>query len=249
MRNIRRLVSASPRRPPATSHQARHVGRNLNFGHQSKYNYKRYAFYDFYLPFMRLIITRHGETEENKAGVIQGHLPGKLSASGIDQAKKVAPRLKDEKIDFIYSGDLKRTSDTAKEIAKFHSNTPIEFVEELRERNMGEFQGKKISDFNWGKSDFTAATFSESKEVETMEQLYRRAESFLDKIISKHQHETVLFVGSNGINKALIAVIIGKSHEDIKGFENQHNTSVNIFDIDEDKNHKMHIFNCKEHLD
>ncbi len=51
---------------------------------------------------MRLIITRHGETEENIAGIMMGHLQGKLSATGIEQAKKVALRLKDEKIDFIF---------------------------------------------------------------------------------------------------------------------------------------------------
>ena len=94
---------------------------------------------------MRLILTRHGETEENKIGIMQGHLPGKLSAEGIEQAQKLALRLKDEKIDFIYSSDLARASDTAKEIASFHPHAPIKFVEDLRERNLGEFQGKKKS--------------------------------------------------------------------------------------------------------
>jgi len=28
---------------------------------------------------MKLIIVRHGETEENKKGILQGHLPGKLT--------------------------------------------------------------------------------------------------------------------------------------------------------------------------
>jgi len=61
---------------------------------------------------MKLIIVRHGETEENKKGIVMGHLPGKLSQEGINQIKKVALRLKDEKIDFIYSSDLTRASDT-----------------------------------------------------------------------------------------------------------------------------------------
>ena len=47
----------------------------------------------------------------------------------------------------------------------------------------------------------------------------------------------------------MIAVITGKSPEDIKSIENQHNTSINIFEIDEDKNHKIHTFNCIKHLD
>ena len=197
---------------------------------------------------MKLIITRHGETEENKVGIMQGQLPGKLSATGINQAKKVASRLKDERIDFIFSSDLARASDTAKEIAKFHPNTPIEFVEDLRERNLGEFQGKKKSDFGWDAKDYKA-TYIQPKEGETMEELYNRAESFLHKIISKHHNDTVLFVGHNGINKALITVITGKKHEDIRGIDNQHNTSVNVFEIDEDKNHKILCFNCIKHLD
>ena len=111
---------------------------------------------------MKLIITRHGETEENKADIMQGHLPGRLSLVGRKQAKKVALRLKNEKIDFIFSSDLTRASDTAKEIAKFHPKTPITFVKELRERNLGEFQGKKKNEFH----------NDPSRGVEPMEKMY-----------------------------------------------------------------------------
>ncbi len=187
---------------------------------------------------MKLILTRHGLTEENIANIIQGHLPGKLSAKGKKQAKKVALRLKGEKIDFIYSSDLARSSDTAKEIAKFHPNTPIKFVKELRERYLAEFQGKKKSTFD-----------KQSKNVETLKKMFNRAKTFLHKIISKHHKDTILFVGHNGINKALIAVITGKRYGDIAAIESQHNTSVSIFEIDEDKNHKIHLLNCIKHLD
>ncbi len=196
---------------------------------------------------MRLIITRHGETEENKVGIMQGHLPGKLSAERIDQAKKLALRLKDEHIDFIFSSDLARASDSAKEIAAFHPHASITFVKDLRERNYGEYQGKKKSDFGWNIKD-AKATYLEPKEGETIEQLYERAKHFLHKIIEQHHKDTVLFVGHNGINKALIAVITGKTYADINAIENQHNTSVNIFEIDEDKNHTIHTFNCIKHL-
>ena len=39
---------------------------------------------------MKLILTRHGETEENIKGIVQGHMPGRLSATGKDQAKRLA---------------------------------------------------------------------------------------------------------------------------------------------------------------
>lgn len=196
---------------------------------------------------MKIIITRHGETEENKTGIIQGHLPGKLSDEGISQAKKVSLRLKDEKIDYIFSSDLARASDTAKEIAKFHPNTPIQFVEDLRERHFGEFQGKNKTDLGWGENSH-ASFYETIKGGETMKELYGRAEKFLHKIISKHYKDTVLLVGHNGINKALIAIITDKKYEDLKTIETQHNTSINIFEVDENRNHKIHILNNIEHL-
>lgn len=196
---------------------------------------------------MKLILTRHGETKENEAGIIQGHLPGHLSETGIEQAKKVALRLKDEKIDFIYSSDLDRASDTAKEIATFHPNVPLVFVKDLREKFLGEWQGKSKKELGFT-SNTSLAEFL-PKNGETSEELFNRASNFLHKILSQHHNDTVLFTAHNGINKALIAVITGKNPEDIKSIENLHNTSICVFDIDEDKNHNIHLFNCKKHLD
>lgn len=196
---------------------------------------------------MRLIITRHGETEENVSGIIMGHLPGKLTDTGVVQAKKVAARLKDEKIDHIYSSDLARASDTAIEIAKFHSKVPMEFVKDLREKYLGEWQGKKKSDLGYT-SNTSLVEFS-ARDGERSEELFNRAKKFLHKILLKHPEDTVLLVGHNGINKAIIAVITGKTFKEINSIENLHNTSICIYEIDEDKNHKIHLFNCKKHLD
>ena len=100
---------------------------------------------------MILILTRHGETVLNKQGILQGHLPGELTDEGIMQAKKLAKRLKDEKIDAIYSSDLKRAADTAKEIAKLHPDAGFHLVKELREGDSGSFTGKKSSEVDWSK--------------------------------------------------------------------------------------------------
>ena len=43
---------------------------------------------------MKLFLVRHGETEENQQGIMQGHMPGRLSEIGKLQAKKLALRLK-----------------------------------------------------------------------------------------------------------------------------------------------------------
>ncbi len=72
--------------------------------------------------------------------------------------------------------------------------------------------------------------------------MYDRAKKFLFEILEKHKNDTVLFVGHNGIDKTLIALITGKSIESLG------NTSVNIFEIDE-SGHKVHVLNCTKHLD
>ncbi|MFH1400581.1 MAG: histidine phosphatase family protein [Nanoarchaeota archaeon] len=195
---------------------------------------------------MRLIITRHGETEENKQGIIQGHLPGHLSKEGRAQAQKLALRLKDERIDYIYASDLARAADTASIIHKYHADTPIEFVTALREKKLGEWEGKKKTDIGLSISQSVSAYAP--KGAETTEQIFERAKAFLDEVISKHRDGTVLLVGHNGINKALIAVITGKHHADIGVIENQRNTAITIYDIDEDSKHRMHVFNCTRHL-
>ena len=113
---------------------------------------------------MEIILTRHGETIENIEGRFQGHLPGKLSEKGKIQAKKLALRFKDEKFDYIFSSDLTRAVDTAKEIKKFHQNIPIKFTKELRERNLGELQGVKKSELGLDPNKLVAGTI-ESKKI------------------------------------------------------------------------------------
>lgn len=198
---------------------------------------------------MRLIITRHGQTEENVAGIMQGHLPGKLSEEGIRQAKKLADRLKNEKIDLIFSSDLARAADTAVEISFYHPQAKLEFTEELRERHLGDFTGKHKSEVGVDLNQTVSGVYDQTPNGENLESLYKRAESFLHKVLSAHHKDNVLFVGHSGINKALLTVIMGKKPQDITSVENLHNTSVNIFEIDENRNHTIHLLNDISHLE
>ncbi len=142
----------------------------------------------------------------------------------------------------IYSSDLKRSADTAKEIAKYHLSVPLIFTSDLRERNLGDFQGK--TDLECG-FDIHKDMFPEPPNGETKKQLFGRAERFFKMLLDKHKGQNVLIVGHNGINRALIAVIIGKDMEEV---ENLKTTSVCIFELD-GKRHKVIEFNSTKHLD
>lgn len=187
---------------------------------------------------MKLIITRHGETEENRKGILQGHLPGKLTELGIEQAKKLALRLKDEKIDAIYSSDLARASDTAKEVAKFHPNAKLTFVKELRERDQGSLSGKSINEIDWSKP----------RDTEKSEEMLERASKLLDDVLKNHIQENVLFVSHGGLIRSLLSLITNKPLEEIKKMKNMGNAAISIFDIKLDKSHEIILLDCDKHL-
>jgi len=57
---------------------------------------------------VRVYIVRHGETQENREGVIQGQQDTFLNAIGLEQAKMVGEALKDAKLGIAFSSDLSR---------------------------------------------------------------------------------------------------------------------------------------------
>jgi hypothetical protein len=82
----------------------------------------------------RVYIVRHGETEENKQKIIQGHLDTILNSEGERQADLVAKALKDISFDVAYSSNLKRATDTAKRILVHHSGVEVQTHIAIRER-------------------------------------------------------------------------------------------------------------------
>lgn len=191
---------------------------------------------------MRILITRHGETEENKLGIVQGHLPGILSKEGKEQARKLAERLRGEKIDLIVSSDLARAADTAKEVAKFH-HCEVLFDERLRERFLGKFQGKdkdKLVD----SSGNLIAIEKLGKEVEQDDSIFARIKDLLEEI-TKLGHENILLVGHMGVGKFILATLgkdMGLVNTKLK------NTSLSVFE-DTGSGINLKLLNCARHLD
>ncbi|RLA63901.1 MAG: histidine phosphatase family protein [Epsilonproteobacteria bacterium] len=85
-------------------------------------------------------IFRHGETDYNQKGICQGSLDIPLNENGLGQARELLNKLKDKKIEIIYSSDLKRARKTA-EILSENMKIPIVLDERLREFNLGEAEG------------------------------------------------------------------------------------------------------------
>jgi len=91
-----------------------------------------------------LNLVRHGQTEMNKADVVQSRTPGDLTPLGIQMAESLGHYLKNEKFDLVYTSDLKRCVDTTANILKYNEKNPPEpkAVPILRERDYGDLEFK-----------------------------------------------------------------------------------------------------------
>jgi len=86
------------------------------------------------------LIVRHGETDWNVAGRLQGWSDSPLTATGRAQAAAVAARLAAEPIDALVASDLGRTQETAAPIAA-GLGLPVGPDPRLRERSYGVLEG------------------------------------------------------------------------------------------------------------
>ncbi|MGC2518656.1 MAG: histidine phosphatase family protein [Burkholderiales bacterium] len=93
-----------------------------------------------------LILIRHGETEWNRAGRIQGYnADSPLTETGHAQAHALAARLAREGVDALFSSDAGRTRQTVAPIAAA-TGLPVVFDAALRERNYGVFEGRTFAE-------------------------------------------------------------------------------------------------------
>ena len=87
-----------------------------------------------------LLLVRHGETDWNAEGRLQGHTDRPLNDHGRRQAKELAERLAGEGADAIYASDLSRAKETA-EILGARLGLPVVIDADLREKNWGNWEG------------------------------------------------------------------------------------------------------------
>jgi len=87
-----------------------------------------------------LLLVRHGETDWNADGRLQGHTNRPLSEFGRRQAQQLAAELESEELEAIYSSDLARARETA-EIVGERLGLPVALDPDLREKDWGNWEG------------------------------------------------------------------------------------------------------------
>jgi len=95
---------------------------------------------------MQVILVRHGETEYNAQGRLQGYSPVPLSARGRQQARLVGPRVQPLRPAVLYSSDIQRAHETATILSQ-HVGLPVQACPGLREWNIGNWMDRMAEDF------------------------------------------------------------------------------------------------------
>jgi len=87
-----------------------------------------------------LFLFRHGETDWNRAGRLQGHTDTPLNATGLAQAEALTERLRPHRLDAVVSSDLARAWAMARIVAE-GLGVPLIREPGLREAQIGEAEG------------------------------------------------------------------------------------------------------------
>ncbi len=155
---------------------------------------------------MNLYVVRHGQTDWNIQGLVQGLTDIELNSTGIEQANQVAEQLKKINFTVIYSSTLKRTLETAKLINKYHN---IDIITDRRivERCFGNFEGTNDLKNKFDYWDYNL-NLSENN-VESVKSLFNRIKGFLLEIydLYKDTDSNILLVTHGGTAIAINAII------------------------------------------
>ena len=158
------------------------------------------------------LIVRHGETEWNAGGRIQGHTDVGLSDRGARQSRLVAGRLAEVTIDFAYSSDLRRSAETAREILG-RRRVHLQTTPRLREYHKGVFEGLTADETKRRYPELYAASLVKDLDFappggESTRQISARIASFVADVRDRHADDNVLIVGHGGTLRAVFVALM-----------------------------------------
>ena len=161
---------------------------------------------------MRLILVRHGQTESNRLGRIQGVNKAPLTREGHRQAEAAAHALSSDTPFALYSSPLRRAMQTAQAIGVVADTSPVE-VKELVEMDVGEFEGlsggklrERFPEVMRGWDTDPASTVMPGGE--SLYDVRERAWPAVESLAERHESEIVVAVTHNFTIHAIICTAL-----------------------------------------
>jgi broad specificity phosphatase PhoE len=154
------------------------------------------------IPLVSFYFIRHGQTDWNLKGMIQGATDIPLNETGHAQARSAIPSLLGKGISRIASSPLVRAHKTA-EIINEHLGVPLHIVDGLKERSVGVLEGT-IKSPDW---TYSRASIEEGEHVDEFEE---RIVSALHEILDPDH--TTLIVAHGVVYSAIMEMLGFKEH-------------------------------------
>ncbi len=185
---------------------------------------------------MLLRLVRHGESEGNFAGSLQGsRLDTQLSATGLRQAKCLAARLLGEEIDAVWSSPMIRARETAQAVASVHG-LEVSLDSRLVEFDWGAWSGrpydgeieKEVSGVRarWRAGETKLAPSG----GESPEEAAARADLFLARLVDTGARAP-LVVAHGRFNRIVMTRVLGRPLSRMDEIR-QRNGSLSVFEWD-----------------
>lgn len=156
-----------------------------------------------------LFVTRHGETDANRAKRVQGQGDTPLNAAGLAQAEELADWFADHRVDRLVSSDLPRARQTAVVLAE-RLGVPATFHPELRARRMGDYEGRTHAELDAA----DPASFKRLKHDpafvppgggESVNDLRARAIPFVERLVAENPGRRIVVLSHHKVCQLILA--------------------------------------------
>lgn len=199
----------------------------------------------------RLLLIRHGETLWNNEMKLQGHQDVPLSARGVEQARALGKRLAIQEIAAVYSSDLARAAETARQIAEPHLLDVIT-LPALREMHFGDWEGLTFNEIREKYGDSINHWWGSPLSMnvpggEGLSDLISRVIPALRKIVEKHIGEQVAVVCHGGPVRCIIGTVLNMDLNKYWKIR-QDNTALNVIDFSDWDSGVLALLNDSSHL-
>lgn len=176
---------------------------------------------------MKLYVIRHGETKENKTGIMQGNMDTELDEKGKEEARGLIEKVKEANIDIVVVSPKKRTIETADIVAP---NIEKVYDYRLLSRDHGEFEGLRRDEINLPEY-WNIKKNIQYERAESVGSLFERVESLLRDIKIKYDGKNVLLVTHSGICRVLYYCFNGIPEDGNLLEYESHNCSFEQYDL------------------
>lgn len=184
---------------------------------------------------MRVILVRHGESEGNQRGIIQGRIESPLTERGYRQSLALAAALAEFPVVQIYTSPASRAQSTASLLAEKLSCL-LTVNEQLQERHFGSLQGLSFTDALREFPEHYDMLFSGDPQAmaphgESTENVSNRLFSCLNDLRKSHQNDTVVVVSHGHALEIVIWQLTGGlMSDDLRKYGHQ-NCSYSIMNV------------------